>query len=213
MKNLLFLLTLLCTTTLSAQGVGVGLRAGAHFSNFQVEDDGEVETNGVTAYSFGVLVPISLAENFAIQPELSYLVKGYKVEVRAANMEIGNLSTEYAYIEIPVLLRGSFGPDAFKGYLQAGPAFGYAATGNIRSDVLGLDSEIDFEDPLYENVKRTDISGIVGGGVILGSGGFGLMVDARYAFGISDNNDDPMREEKTTGLTLSAGLLFTLGNN
>ena len=214
MQHLLFTLLLLFSgLTLTAQGIGLGVRAGATFANGSFADD-DFDSESITGYSFGVLLPISLTENFAIQPEASYVQKGYRasIDFLGVNTESG---VYYTYLEIPVLLRASFGPDALKVYLQGGPAFGYAAGGRIEQSINGesVEETIDFEDAFFTDFNRGEVSGIVGAGVLLGGvSGLGIMIDGRYAFGLSDNDGTDTGEYRNQGITLSAGLLFTIGN-
>ena len=215
MRIFLFsLLLLTCSMQMSAQGIGLGVRAGATFANASFEDD-DFDSESITGYSFGVLLPISLADNFALQPELSYVQKGYR-----ASVDLLGLNTEtgvfFTYLEIPVLLRASFGPEDLKAYVQAGPAFGYAAGGRFETTVGDetTDTDIDFEDAFFTDFNRGEVSGILGGGVIFGGvSGLGLLLDGRYAFGLSDGDGTDEGEYRNRGLTLSAGLLFTIGNN
>ena len=197
---------LLTTVTLSAQGVGIGLRTGVTFANAEFDDDSrEFDTKIATGYSLGLMVPLFLSENFAIQPELSYVQKGFRREFPAG---IGGELEAYrfSYYELPVLLRGSFGTNNIKFYFQAGAAFGYAGSGEI--EIADVITDIDFS---TDEFNRTDLSGIGGAGLVFGGGGLGLFVDGRYVYGLSEDQLDDFTYTNR-GLTLSAGLLFTLGN-
>lgn len=211
MKNYLLLFALLAATTaLRAQGIGLGLRAGATFANISVDDD-DFDSDNITGLSVGVLVPILLSDNFAIQPELSLVQKGYSASDETFGID---LDVRYNYIEVPVLFQGLFGTDDLKFYVQAGPAYGYAAGGTIKSDIAGVESEvdIDFEEPGNEDFNRGDLSGIAGAGVRFGFDNLKLLIDGRYGFSLSDSDGTDVTVYRNRGLTLSAGLLFTIGN-
>ena len=190
-----------------AQGVGIGLRTGVTFANAEFDDDTrEFDTKTATGYSLGLMVPVFLSENFAIQPELSYVQKGFRREFPVSLG--GDLEAyRFSYYELPVLLRAGFGTDQLKFYFQAGAAFGYAASGEI--EIADIITDIDFSS---DEFNRTDVSGIGGAGFVFGGGGLGLFVDGRYVYGLSEDQLDDFTYTNR-GLTLSAGLLFTVGNN
>ena len=199
---------LLPLVSVSAQGVGIGLRTGASFANANFDDDTrEFDTQNLTGYSLGLMVPIFLSDNFAVQPELSYVQKGFKRELAfTAGVELQTFTI--SYYEIPVLLRASFGPDNLKFYFQGGAAFGYAGSGEV--ELEGIITDVDFSSDAF---NRTDVSGIGGAGLQFGGAGLSLFVDGRYVYGLSESGTlDDEFSYTNRGLTLSAGLLFMLGN-
>ena len=201
---LLFLLAIASST--HAQGVGIGLRTGVTFANAAFDDDTrDFDTKTATGYSLGLLVPLYLSDNFAVQPELSYVQKGFRREFPA---RLGGELEAYtfSYYELPILLRGSFGTNNLKFYFQAGAAFGYAGSGEV--EVAGIITDIDFSS---EGFNRTDLSGIGGAGLVFGGGGLGFFVDGRYVYGLSEDELDTFTYTNR-GLTLSLGLLFSLGD-
>ena len=95
MKKVLFVM-LLCfgMSTVNAQMLKFGLKAGANFSN--LEGDG-VDGSTYTSYHFGAVAEISLLENLSLQPELLYSSQGTKVD------EAGIKEINYNYVTVPVL--------------------------------------------------------------------------------------------------------------
>ena len=206
MRLLLPCLLLFVSTFALAQGVGIGLRTGVTFANAAFDDDSrEFDTKTATGYSLGLMVPLFLSENFAVQPELSYVQKGFR---REFPVSVGGELEAYtfSYYELPLLLRGSFGTNNLKFYFQAGAAFGYAGSGEV--EIAGIIEDIDFS---TEEFNRTDLSGIGGAGLVFGGGGLGFFVDGRYVYGLSEDTLDDFTYTNR-GLTLSVGLLFSLGD-
>ena len=199
MKHLLTIFSLLlCVTALSAQ-LGLGIRGGVHLNDISY-DEGEIETEGRAGLALGVFVELDISDNFAIQPEIAFLQKGYRYET-----SIFNIDQEYRvltnYIDIPVLAKLKFG-DNTGFYLQAGPQFGYAVGQSIEVD--GEELDVEFSD--NEDYNRGEVTGVVGAGITLA----GIFLDARYNLGLTSLSDDDINfgDSYNRGLTLSAGIKF-----
>lgn len=199
MKRLSVILTcLLFLATLSAQ-VNFGVRGGVHLNDISY-DEGEIETEGRAGLVLGVFAEINLTDNFAVQPELAFMQKGYTYTLSglAIDEEYRILTN---YIDVPVLAKLKFG-DQTGFYLQAGPQFGYAVAQSI--EVGGEDRGVELTD--NDNYNRGEITGVVGAGISIAS----FFVDARYNLGLTSlqENDLVFGDSYNRGLTLSAGLKF-----
>lgn len=164
MKKLIIASLLLCFTFgAKAQELNLGVKVGANFAN--INDAKNVDLSNKTGLTAGVFLGLKY-EKFAIQPELLYSQQG-------GDSDFGGFDLDY--INIPVM---------FKYYIignflniQAGPQFGFVVNDDFPSanDVGGQIDSNDF-----------DFAAAVGAGLNLP---FGLSVDARYNFGLTDISD------------------------
>jgi hypothetical protein len=129
----------------------------------------------------GVFAALKFGDKLAIQPELLYSQQG-------AELDVGNV--DLSYVNVPVAIKYYL----FKGLnLQAGPQFGFVVDDNVKEVNNGNLGE----------AKTGDVSGLVGLGYDLP---FGLRVDGRYVFGLSDTFTE--RQGKNSVYTLSVGYSF-----
>lgn len=153
---------LLSLATLTAYSqIGVGIKAGANFSNIDIED---ISTDSKTGFHFGAFVNVHLNETWAIQPELLYSTIGAEVD--------GTDDIDFDYLQIPLLLQGNFSILN----IYAGPQLGLITNKGLPG---GFDDD---------NIKDTEWSFILGAGVDLP---LGLEAGGRYVYGITDISDIP----------------------
>lgn len=108
-KSILIVLTLFLTTSVFAQGVDFGVKAGANFATIS-DIDG---LSSKTGFVIGVFGGIKFNDNIAVQADLLYSQQG-------AKFSPGDIDLDY--INVPVVLRYF----VFKGLnIQAGPQFGF----------------------------------------------------------------------------------------
>ena len=164
MKKLSFLILICLFATLgvNAQGVGLGIKAGANFANV---DLGDVETDNKTGYHFGAFVDLGLNDNISIQPELLFSSQG------TSSDDFGDI--DFTYLTIPVLLKLKFANIV---NVHAGPQFGILSS-----------AKDDDGDDIKESFKSADISLDLGAGVELPAG---LVAGLRYNLGLNDINDN-----------------------
>src|SRR5687768_12764079 len=87
MKKLIFTLALLSGPVfIFAQGVGVGIKAGANFSNYSTDD---YSTSSVTKYHVGAYVNINFSDKWGLRPEVLWSSQGCKVK------GVGDFDTDY----------------------------------------------------------------------------------------------------------------------
>ncbi|PHI18152.1 hypothetical protein CEQ90_19380 [Lewinellaceae bacterium SD302] len=207
MKNI-FLLTIiglsLAFSTLSAQDFG--LRIGLNSTNAKVDfDDAEIETDGQTNLALGAFVNIPLGtEVFSIQPEITYLNRGYSTEV-----EVGDFlefERTVAYLDLGVLARLNFGSDDGLGfYVGAGPYYSYAISGT--QTVLGDESDIDFD---ADRVNRSDLQLAGAAGVTINLG-IKVFAEARYMGSLGNQSDLDDVEIRQRSIGLHAGVMVPIG--
>jgi hypothetical protein len=201
----------LLTMTLFSQTISVGVKTGFTSNNIAKPEFIETlevipEFRNLETMNFGLVSEIGFSENFAIQPELNFTTKGFKIR-ESANINIYEMPlplgvtavSKFNYVEVPVLAKAKFGTGKTQAYVVAGPTLGYATGGKLetRANIL---FEIDlYETPLDLNsigYERFEVGGTVGGGVAFDTGGGQLFVDARYSHGFTEVYDIPIVRER-----------------
>lgn len=109
-KTLLFVVIFLVPLVMHAQGIGVGIKAGANFSNPSVSN---IDINSATNYHFGAYVNVNFTGKWGISPEVLYSIYG---------SEWNNVKVDFNYLSIPVMLR--YKPIKLLS-LEAGPQFSF----------------------------------------------------------------------------------------
>ncbi|NBC09043.1 MAG: outer membrane beta-barrel protein [Bacteroidetes bacterium] len=205
MKNFIAILVMLCVAASSfAQGVYLGPRIGANFANVSYDGDDDPDLNSRTSVLYGGVLELGLADKFAIQPEVSYIVRGYEGGEGLAALDP---DITLNYLDFGGLLKFKTGSEGLNAYLGAGPYYSYALSGEI--DTGAGTVEIDFDDE--EAFERGDWTAAFAAGVQLPLGESFLFVDARYLLGLTDLNDrDEEVEVRNRAFSLSAGILFAL---
>jgi len=127
-------------------------------------------------YEAKVLGPIS------IQPELLYSLQGSQLKGTLTDYK-----TQLNYIQVPILVKATFGPL----YVEAGPQFGYLVSANEQGtvQVRNTSGNVAFRDvnqSSTDNYKRNEFALCAGVGVKLGSI---VRVGGRFVAGLNDIND------------------------
>jgi len=174
----------------------------------------QISEQSVTGFLVGVGFNFPIAgETFSIQPELLYLQKGFAravaIDQSGAQVKV-EATTQFNYLEIPLLAKVAFGSESIKAYLNAGPSLGYGLGGTTK--VKGTASFLGFPIPIpsqelevkfgeasanYDEEKeiyfdnRIDLGLQFGGGVAFKVGPGSILLDARYGFGLSNLNKTP----------------------
>lgn len=147
---------IIVSSKVNAQGIGVGIKAGANFANQSITD---IDTDTRTGFHAGAYVIVSFSEKWAIQPELLYSSQG---------SELPDETSEFNYMSIPLLLRWK--PAKVLSF-HAGPQFGAL-----------LDAKLDGED-IKEDIKNSDFGLALGATVHLP---LGFNAGLRYVWGFTN---------------------------
>ena len=217
---LMMTLVLFLVQSASAQ-VKLGLIGGANFSNFRVGVDQPIAVplpdntsaqgsfNSRTAFAIGGVAEYSLSPMVSLSVQPMYSKQGSKFKFDG--LVVNPLSTEstikLTYIDIPVMLKVEFGGSGAKPYVTSGFTLGFLTSAKSESE--------DVKDEL----KGTNISWNIGGGVSLPVGGRTFFIEGRYMLGLSDIYDDSpqavplsaVSELKTKGFQVLAGVTFPMG--
>ena len=168
MKKLIFTLALLSGPAfLFAQGVGVGIKAGANVSDYSTDN---VSTSSVTKYHVGAYVNINFSEKWGVTPEVLWSSQGAKIK------NVGDFDTDY--VIVPIMLRWNPVDLIF---IEAGPQFNFLTNAEI--------ANTNVEDEL----KSSTTCAAFGAGVKLPLGFNGGL---RYVVGLSDLSDNDAVEFK-----------------
>lgn len=167
----------------------------------------------------GAFATIPLSDRFSIQPEVLYTRKGGKDSQLIPYIEL-NLTADFRfeYIEVPLLLRYSFGTNAqMSPYLYAGPSIAFNLSSNVRLETELGQAQIDIV-----NMKSTDIGLTVGGGTDVALRHFSLVFDLRLTVGlgnflqaskpfVDDENVAFVREDGSPPDLENGSVSFTVG--
>jgi len=226
MKNLRILVfaALFLVTNLAIAQFSVGIKTGINFNDISETDALDALTpdfKQLKGLNIGLVSELEIGNHFAIQPELIYTQKGFKLD-EGMDFELYNIPlpigvivrSKFSYLEVPLLFKGKIGDDKMKGYLIAGPSVGYAIDGQLTSTARAilefqvLDQDLDLNQIGYE---RFEVAGIVGGGAEVKIPSGKLFMDARYQFGFTELYDIPVFNEKikNRGVSLNAGYMMT----
>ena len=159
-KSFLFGVLFLIPFVIQAQGIGLGIKAGANFANQAVTD---IDIKTVTDFHLGAYVNLNLSDKFGITPEVLYSAYGSDWE---------NVKVDLDYISIPVMLR--YKPISLLS-LEAGPQFSFLTK-----------AEVEDVGDIMDQLKSNDFGLAFGAGLHLP---LGFNAGARYVLGFSDISD------------------------
>jgi len=154
----------------------VGVKGGANFSNFRVDDVGD--NNVKVGLNLGLFAKLPVSNAVAIQPELLYSSKGSKLTYDNFLQGEGEYRFNLNYLELPVLGVFSLG-DHFN--IQVGPYVAYLTSANIKD--MNDDGTIqDIKDLNEKNFNRFDY-GLAAG---IGADFNGFIAGVRYNYGLNE---------------------------
>lgn len=212
---LLSAVILLAGSQIFASDLELGLKAGIVRSKACFTRDLPYTfVESLNAFSVGSFLSFFFIKNqFGIQPEINYSVKGFDIVEEDIGQEISS-KYKISYIEIPVLisyrfpLRGRLKPG-----LVFGPYFGFAHKVREVQTIFGNTEKRELDD----NLKKTDVGLVFGGNVRYQFGKINLMLSARYSLGLTNISKNIMevsydfRENdtiKNRAFTISLGVAF-----
>jgi opacity protein-like surface antigen len=202
MKRLTFLATALAVMMFMAppahaQKYYAGVIGGLNNAAFTLDDHGvdrEVSTRQLLAV--GGVFGLSLNKTFSIQLEPMVLQKGGIVSDNTPHLYLKS-----TYLELPVFLKvGKVSLNKKEqAYLMAGPTVGLLLSSEMTGEVNGLTFKGDTKD-IQRNI---DFGLALGGGIGFSLGRGSLFVEARYTFGLTDNNKGGMVDFKSGDIVIS----------
>jgi hypothetical protein len=191
-------------STAVAQEISGGVKAGVNFANFKIDpEDDDMDFDRRTGLIAGAFLVVPVSPQFAIQPEALFSMKG----VTIPRIEDGDSDAEgrikLDYLDVPVLAR--FSSPSTTGtslHVFAGPSFNFRLSAKSGLEVNGESDDDDISD----QIERFELALVVGGGVEFGR----LLIDGRYAWGLSNVNKDNQDDMKIKNRVFSvmAGVRF-----
>ncbi len=168
--------------TAFSQGLDLGVKAGVNFANISDVND----LSSKTGFQAGIFAGIKFTDKVAIQADVLYSQQG-------AEFDYGKFDLNY--VNIPIVLKYYL----VQGLnIQAGPQFGFILDDDIYVDAFGTNS-------IEANAEKSDVSGVVGAGYDFP---FGVRVDARYNFGLTDVTKYDSLEGKNNVFSIALGYSF-----
>jgi len=183
----------------------LGIKAGVSMATYKWTDG---ETSGsLMKPVFGVFFAYNLSRNFAIQPELYYLMLGGVDETVYEDATWKYVDYDN-YLHIPVLVKYRFMPDKqLSPVLFAGPAVSILLSAHYK---LFIDDVEQYDKSSTAYLKKTRFSACFGGGLEYQMDKLKFLLDIRYDLGLTniDAENDPTDQLKNRALMLMVGVGF-----
>jgi hypothetical protein len=185
MKKIIFLFAALAGTfAAQAQGIDLGIKAGANFANFS----GDLDSDGITNFHAGAVLELNIVPVFSVQAEGLFSSQGGKTTYDDGGAVAVAKDINLDYIAVPVLAKFYLLPDRFS--ITAGPQFSF-----LVSDA----------DEILET-KKFDLAASAGVELKIIAG---LFAQARYNIGLTNVNDGEFEGDvKNNVFQLSVGYMF-----
>jgi hypothetical protein len=166
-KVIVSLLFVAASSYAFAQEYAIGIKGGPNFANIDTQASLADNYDSRTGFHLGAFA-LFRGERIGIQPEILFSQQGSTLKYSGSP----DIKSNFSYMNIPVVVKLY----TIAGInLQVGPQFGFLTS-----------AEVNNED-VKEQLKKTDFSLALGLGWDLP---FGLTVDGRYNWGLSDINDN-----------------------
>ncbi|HWF43153.1 MAG TPA: porin family protein [Candidatus Kapabacteria bacterium] len=206
-----------------AQKSMIGVRAGVNLANLSFDS---TLPSGITkSMHAGLIAGLQydywFDDMWAISVQALYDQKGTHLDINSNDFgftESGTVDILPSYLEIPVLLKASFGTGTIRPYVFAGPSIGILLAANEKVNETftssGISETQDTTGDIKDSLSSIDFSIVAGVGVSYTlSSGTMIFLDAGYAIGISDidkNNSVEGGNIKTNDIRIAAGVMFPL---
>lgn len=158
----------------------IGLKGGMNFSKFDIKE-GASNIENRTGFNGGAFALVKIA-SFGIQPEVLFSRQGSTFKFNATDYK-----ANFDYIAVPILFK-MYIPLGLN--LQLGPQFSFLSVADLKAAAQSA-----ADDP--KTLKKQDYAIAVGAGWDLP---FGLTIDARYNFGLSDIKVQPTNSAQPISL-------------
>lgn len=165
---------------LSQAQFAIGLKGGVNLSKFDIKS-GASNIENRTGFNAGAFALVKIT-SFGIQPEVLFSRQGSTFTFNSQNYE-----ANFDYITVPVLFK-LYVPLGLN--LQIGPQFSFLSVADLKAAAQAA-----ADDP--KKITKNDYVLAVGAGWDLP---FGLTIDARYNFGLSDIKVQPTNSSQPIAL-------------
>jgi hypothetical protein len=183
--------------TVSNKGLGLGLRYGIGSNTITSSNTGGISLSSlISPLNFGFILEGNISDNFAIQPELQYIQKGF-------TMSSGGISVDakFNYLGLNILPKLKFGNENIEAALFAGPSLN--ANLSAKASANGQSEDI-------PDAGGLDLGAIFGVGIANKFKSGKLFFDIRYNLGLSDiSTESPqISTDKLNQLGINIGYIF-----
>jgi hypothetical protein len=175
-------------TTIQAQSVKLGIKAGLNYANQTgtaiTVNSKNYQTEAISSYHAGLVAELNLFKGIALQPELLYSTQG--ATYKGVGGTIGDIKNEVGYLSIPVMLKINLSKSIS---LELGPQASF------------LLSEKDNVNLYKSNTFDFGVAGGLGLKVTES-----IFLQARYGLGLTELSK--AAQTKNSVIQISAGILF-----
>lgn len=189
-----------CINFASAQ-VNFGVKAGLNLANvnFSEEFDEFVDPKMLITFQAGVIADINLNQNWAVQPGLLLVGKGFKID----DDVLGEGSSNPMYLQVPVNIM-------YKGnmfYAGVGPYAAFGLFGKVKQG--DEDENLEFGNEPEDDYAPLDFGANIEAGVDLGM----LRIGAGYALGLANiiPSDARFDDESAKHGVISVNVAYMFG--
>jgi hypothetical protein len=200
-KHIKYILAIFLTLALTETEAQIkpGYIFGLNLSTIALKNnDISSNPNMPAGIHLGVFLDIPVKGNFTFQPALVFSAKGADYGIDSVD-----ISMAPTYMEVPLIAVYSFGSDAVKISLFAGPYFA-GGIGGYKIVAGGPLKDLNFGSGENDDLRFFDIGLNFGAGVNIG----GLMISAQYGIGLVNispvTTDDMEMKNKVIGISISS---------
>ena len=183
----------------SAKEMSIGFRYGVGSNTLSSNNTrGSDLSSYISPFNFGFIIEGNISDNFAIQPELQFIQKGYS--------RLGNgssLDTKFNYLGLNILPKFKIGNENIEASIFTGPSLNANLSATTSS--VGPNTST-------SNTHGIDFGAIFGVGIASKSESGKLFFDLRYNLGLSDISKEspPSSTDKLNQLGVNIGYIFKL---
>jgi hypothetical protein len=228
LRSLAFLSALVFSATnTNAQQLMIGVRAGTNLANQSNNLYSPPSLTSTIRLGFlaGGQFDYCFDPMWTITAQVLYDQKGTLINVNESLSVPAGIKPEslngtwnsvYNYLEIPILLKASFGAGNLRPYVFAGPSFGLFLSGSNKEDYSNPDLLQNHTSTSVpdSSVKSPDVCAVFGTGMSLKmNSGQTLFIDASYSLGlvnVASTSNGNTATVKSRDIRLAAGILFPL---
>ena len=184
----------LASTNAIGQSIGAGIKLGLNSATVGDAYTNSFGPQSITTFNAGVFAKFNIAYLLALQPELLYTMKGYKltkeapINVTWPHVPNSNIlaTANISYLEIPLLIKLNIPSSSFgiiKANVFAGPDVAFKLSSKMKYEEAGQPTQ---EENL-SNINSTDFGAIFGAGADINLPITTIMIDVRYDFGMGSS--------------------------
>jgi opacity protein-like surface antigen len=222
MKNTLIAILILSLFSVTAYSQSssfwLGAHAGINITNLHIDPPPTASTfNSGTGFAFGAEADYWITDNIGIAAQLAYVQRDASANSTDPFAPFTS-NLVFSYLQLPVLLKVTFGSGPLKPFFFAGPEFGFKLSTKETDKSSGRDTTFNVPD---SEITTTNIGILIGAGISYAiSPGTLLFLQGGYDYGLSNINnqfgkgglsaaDNP--KASTRDIRVSLGILFRLG--